>query len=369
MRNLLIYAAGEHDSNIFYATRFPTPDPYLFIQTGKKKVIVVSDLEYSRALKEATVDEVLRSEQLKKEAGLKRARPPEIIFYLLSKYRIKNVVVPADFPLKLADRLRKKGIKLICKDPPFFKERQSKSKWEINAIRKALKVAEEAIDKVVEILRRSRIVGRFIHYKGEVLTSEYLRYVMNLHLISRNYLGGRIVVACGNDACDPHSIGHGPIRAGLPIVVDLFPRSLDTFYWADITRTFIKGVPSKRQHQMYEAVCHAQEVAFKKIRAGIDGKKVHKEVQRYFKEIGFKTGLNRGRMEGFIHGTGHGIGLDIHELPSISKMSTRLVEGAVVTVEPGLYYFNIGGIRLEDMVVVKKRGCIVLTRYPKIFRV
>lgn len=105
------------------------------------------------------------------------------------------------------------------------------------------------------------------------------------------------------------------------------------------------------------------------IRHRIDGSKVHQAVQQTMESKGFRTGYRNGRPEGFIHSTGHGLGLDIHEPPRISRLPEILKKGTVVTVEPGLYYEKIGGIRIEDVVYVTEKGCEVLTKLPRQFEV
>jgi len=151
--------------------------------------------------------------------------------------------------------------------------------------------------------------------------------------------------------------------------MDIFPRDSKSRYFADFTRTVVRGKASKKLRAMYKAVDEGQKIGFKMIRAGVDGGKVHAAIHSRFKELGFHTGIKNGRMQGFFHGTGHGLGLDIHEAPRVSPGRNILKTGHVVTVEPGLYYEGIGGVRLEDVVVVTKTGCRNLTKFPKYLEV
>jgi Xaa-Pro aminopeptidase len=156
------------------------------------------------------------------------------------------------------------------------------------------------------------------------------------------------------------------LRAKEPIIIDIFPRSQKTGYFGDITRTVVRGRASEGVRRLYEAVLGGQKLAFRKVRASVPTAEVHRTVQDFFEQQGYKTGRRRGRMEGFFHGTGHGLGLEIHEAPRMGSHSTgRLTAGQVVTVEPGLYYANLGGVRLEDVALVTGNGARNLTRFAK----
>jgi Xaa-Pro aminopeptidase len=176
-------------------------------------------------------------------------------------------------------------------------------------------------------------------------------------------------VACGEEGCDPHNQGSGPLAPDQPIIIDVFPRDTRSRYFADITRTVVKGRASAQVRRMYEAVAAGQAAALADIRDGVAADMVHRKVQATLEGFGFRTGEENGRMQGFFHGTGHGLGLEIHELPRVSKLPVALRSGHVVTVEPGLYYPGHGGVRIEDVVVVTGTGCRNLTTYPKTLEV
>jgi len=176
-------------------------------------------------------------------------------------------------------------------------------------------------------------------------------------------------VASGQHGCDPHDVGNGPIRAGEPVIIDIFPRSEKTGYFADITRTVVKGKPRPRVREMYDAVLAGQRGALRMIKPGVVASDIHGAILALFEKRGFKTGQIDGRMQGFFHGTGHGLGLEIHEAPRIAMNDTRLEAGMVVTVEPGLYYAGIGGMRIEDTVLVTRTGMRNLTRFPKFLEI
>jgi Xaa-Pro aminopeptidase len=188
---------------------------------------------------------------------------------------------------------------------------------------------------------------------------------INKAILDRGCVAAHTIVACGDQGCDPHNEGTGPLKANQSIILDIFPRSQSSGYWGDITRTVVKGRASERLKILFQAVNHGQKIALKQIKGGVKGSDIHQSVQDYFNQAGFKTRRRNGRMEGFFHGTGHGVGLEIHEAPRLSsRASGRLEAGHVVTVEPGLYYPGVGGVRLEDLVVVTKTGNRNLTKFP-----
>jgi Xaa-Pro aminopeptidase len=198
-----------------------------------------------------------------------------------------------------------------------------------------------------------------------------LRRIIDDELYRHGCLGVETIVACGLEAADPHCKGYGELKAGEPIVMDVFPRSLETLYFADMTRTVFKGEPGAAIKKMYEAVLKAQEDTIAMIRPGVDGSELDKKAREILDAAGFPTTTNERPMRGFIHSLGHGVGLEIHETPSLSPRRDVLREGNVVTNEPGLYYpiasgeIPAGGIRIEDMILITKEGYRNLTEFPK----
>lgn len=207
--------------------------------------------------------------------------------------------------------------------------------------------------------------GGFLYLDGELLTAEALKKIMHVTLMERECVAQHTIVAPGLQGVDPHHSGNGPIRANESIVIDLFPRSERSRYFADMSRTVVKGKASPKLRAMYRAVLNAQECGMELIRDGADGSAIHTKVNAVLEKEGFTTGMVGGRMQGFFHGTGHGVGLDIHEPPRINKTGAVLRTGYVVTVEPGLYYLDTGAIRIEDLVVVTGAGYRNLTNFPK----
>ncbi|HLD56033.1 MAG TPA: Xaa-Pro peptidase family protein [Candidatus Omnitrophota bacterium] len=369
---ILIIAASEGDSNLYYATQFMAPDPFIFMEIRGRKLIVMSELEIDRARKVADVDEVVATSKIVsklKKQGTSRITAAEIAAFLLKERGASKLLVPGNFPIEHADQLRAKGFQIRAKHDPFYDGRMIKTKKEIEAIAQSIRHTERAIAKAVEVLKKSKIKGRYIYYQRRKLTSEMIKQVLNVSLMESGCIAAHTIVSSGKRCVDPHDQGSGPLLANESIIMDVFPRSTETRYFADITRTFVKGKASEKLKKMYRAVLAAQNIAFKRIKNGVDGSKIHEAVMHYFEGLGFKTGEMGGRMQGFFHGTGHGLGLDIHEPPRISLGRDILKAGEVVTVEPGLYYLDAGGVRIEDDVVVTKTGCRNLVKFPKFLEI
>lgn len=364
----LIIAASETDANLFYATRFLAPDPFVFLWHGPEKILLMSDLEVDRARAQAAVDTVLPIryyEDRAKAAGVERPGVSDALYEFLTERQIRSLLVPGSFPVEYADGLRERGLILHVKPEPFFEERLVKSPSEVEAITAALRRTEAAMDSAIATIREAEVRDDLLWWRGNVLTAEKVKHLIAVQLLEDGLIAENTIVACGEDGCDPHNRGSGPLRLGQSIILDIFPRDSESRYHADITRTVVKGRAPEALRRMYQAVLAGQECAFRSIRNGAEGEVIHREVQQTLEESGFQTGEVNGRMQGFFHGTGHGLGLDVHEPPRISKVKATLRTGNVVTVEPGLYYPGVGGVRIEDVVVVTEGGCQNLTKYSK----
>lgn len=381
---MLLKDSSFKNSDIFYATQFSAPDPFIFIKTKKgKKIIVVTELEYGRALKTAKVDKVLLDENFVKREEFKSQLTKknlaydfwrydnEVIDKVLKQYKAKNILVPPDFAYKSAKLLEEKGYKLIYKESnPFFPEREVKTKKEIKYITETQRINEEAMEAAINAIRNSEIKGNKLYLDNEPLTTERVKNIIHMKFLEHDCLPlDGSIVSCGDQCCDPHNSGSGVLKANQTIIIDIYPKSMKHGYWADMTRTVVKGKASKKVKEIYQAVIEAKELAKSEIKEGVIGSKIYYDVLKMFEDKGFPKKESKKGSEGFIHGVGHSLGLDIHELPSISKGDTELKAGNVVTVEPGLYYYGIGGIRQEDIVVVTKKGCKTITKYPEILEI
>lgn len=368
----MIIAASESDANLYYATHFRAPDAFVFVWIGDEKILLMSDLEVDRARAQARVETVLpirTYEARAKACGIERPSVADAVCAFFAERGIQRVVVPGSFPIEHGDALRARGIEVQVRREPFLEERLVKTPAEVECILKAMRRTEAVLDAAINAIREADVVDGALRWRGTVLTSEAVKRLIATRLLDDGLLAQHTIVACGDAACDPHNEGAGPLRAGEGIIIDVFPQDEDSRYFADITRTVVKGRAPEALRTMYRAVADGQECAFRLIRDGVDGDAVHREVQATLEKHGFRTGEVNGRMQGFFHGTGHGLGLEVHELPRVSKVPATLRTGNVVTVEPGLYYPGIGGVRIEDVVVVTERGCTNLTAYPKTLEV
>ena len=366
-------ADSERDANMLYATGLFVPDPFIYLNFGRRPLLVMSDLEIDRAREQAPHCRVVSfsaCQQKLRRDGVKSPGFARVIRELLRGKKFRRAIVPDNFPLGLARELKKLGVKLKPR-AGFFPRREIKSADEVRKISAALAMAEVGMAEGMEVLRRSKIArDRKLIYHGLPLTSEKLRSVIDCAILQACGLAANTIVAGGRQACDPHERGHGPLRAHEPVIIDIFPRSQCTGYFGDITRTVVRGRASEAVRKLYDTVWRGQKIGFEKIRAKAKTADVHKAVQGFFVQQGFKTGRRNGRMEGFFHGTGHGLGLEIHEAPRIGATSTdKLRPGHVVTVEPGLYYPEIGGVRLEDVALVTGNGAKNLTRFEKVLEI
>ena len=366
----LFIAASEQDSNLYYATKFMAPDPFIYLELKGERLLVMSDLEMDRARAEASVDRVLsysEVEQKAKKQGIKDPTAVDIVHVVLKESKIRRLLVPANFPIIHAARLQERGYSLKPKRDPFYEQRVVKTAEEVRHIEAAQRATEEAVAAAHAMLRKVEIKGEQLWLDGTVVTSERIKKLINVKLMERDCIAQHTIVAGGEQACDPHNEGSGPLPAHRSIIFDVFPRSATSRYFADMSRTVICGTASPELKRLYRTVKDAQEDAIDKIRDGADGMKIHQGICARFEKAGYKTGLVNGRMQGYFHGTGHGVGLDIHEAPRISRTGSPLQEGHVVTVEPGLYYPGLGAVRIEDMVLVTKDGCRNLTNFQKVF--
>lgn len=366
---IVMISASEIDSNLYYATRFAAPDAFIFVQVGAEKILVMSDLELDRARSQARVDTILSCSAYEKTArqkGIDAPSLPDILDLVLRERGVRSLLVPGSFGIEYADNLRAKGYTIAFKREPFFEARLVKSDEEIEAIRATQRATEQAVGTAISAIGAAKVDdGGFLYLDGELLTAEMLKKMMHTTLMEYECTAQHTIVAPGLQGVDPHHHGSGPIRANESIVIDVFPKSQRTRYVADMSRTVVKGKASPKLRAMYRAVLSAQERGIELIRDGVDGKMIHAQVNAVLEKEGFTTGMMGGRMQGFFHGTGHGVGLDIHEPPRINKMSAVLRTGHVVTVEPGLYYLDAGAVRVEDLVVVTATGCRNLTTFPK----
>ena len=368
--------ADAGDSDQRYLSGFDAPDPFVTLYDGGTHLLV-SGLEYGRARAESRADTVSRHtdygyRDLLEEHGRAGAKA-RMIDAFLADHGVEAVAVPERFPVALADDLRERDIDVAPEtDDVLTGIRAVKADEEIDHVREAQRANEKAMRTAEELLNEATVEvgdeGEVLHHGDEPLTSERVRTEIEIALLREGCSLDETIVACGSDAADPHDRGSGPLRPNETIVIDIFPRSKETKYHADMTRTFVVGEPSETAREWYELTTRAKTAALEAIEPGVTGKEVHAAACDVYEEAGLPTLRSDESAEtGFIHSTGHGIGLDVHELPRLSESGGELKPGHVVTVEPGLYDPEVGGVRIEDLVVVREGGYENLTDYPEEF--
>lgn len=367
-RAKFIIASSEASADLLYATKFRAPDDFVFVEAQGKKALLLSDLEVDRGRREAQVDEVVAYSEVEKAVqGSKKRKPAfaKVVAAFLKKRGVKSVVVPANFPLGYARQLKKENLKVRPAETAFYPERQRKTAPEIAAIEAALRITETGLARGLEILKASAIRkdGRLIWNK-RVLTAETLRQEIEVAIVrAGGEARGDTIVACGDQACDPHERGSGPLFAHQLIILDIFPRDARSGYFGDMTRTVVRGKASDAQRHLWETCLEGQRRALEAMKPGAPGLEIHEGIKTFFAGSGYPTEIKDGRWQGFFHGTGHGLGLEIHETPRFS--ATKFQPGQVITVEPGIYIPGLGGVRHEDVALVTDEGNRVLSNFPK----
>jgi Xaa-Pro aminopeptidase len=363
----LIVAASEQDPDMLYATRMFVPDPFIFLQQNGKRTIVLSDLEIDRGRKQATADEILPYSKFEREVqGTRKKTPPfeKVLSHFLRKRGVRSALVPSNFQLGFARELAANKIRLQTTNGLFWPERERKNEAELRLMRRALSITEAGMARAIEVLHAAKPGrGKKLAWAGRTLTSEILRAEIDSAILHVGGLPANTIVAGGDQACDPHERGSGPLFANSLIILDIFPRDAASGYYGDMTRTIVRGQANDEQRKLWETVRAGQALALKKMKPGVDGLKLHNEIKKYFHDQGYPTEVRKGRQVGFFHGTGHGLGLEIHEYPRFQK--TVFKPGQVITVEPGLYYPGLGGVRIEDVVAVTANGIRMISRFEK----
>ncbi|MBQ4107098.1 MAG: M24 family metallopeptidase [Lentisphaeria bacterium] len=354
----LIIAAGTDAADLRYVSGFAAPDSFLWFRCGGECAIVVSQLEYSRALASVKPGvNVLLLENLGARSWVDAA------LTIARSRGIGTFRVPADFPLALAERLRGGCVGVVAQMGTFCPERQFKSQTEKDAIIRALRVTEQGMRRAVEVIGAASVGNDgVLRYDGEILTSERLRFEIDSRLLRLGAVAVDTIAAAGVQSAAPHQVGSGPIRAGVPIVIDIFPRMNDSGYWGDLTRTVAKQEMAPVVAAAYDAVKRARDLTEPMMVPGAIPADIHCRAQQILTEAGFPTGRDQNGAYGFFHSLGHGVGLEIHEDPRISPGNRQPLRGGeVITDEPGVYYPAWGGVRLENMIYVGQNGAERLT--------
>lgn len=355
----VIYNTPRQDKNLLYWGHFDAPDPFFVLKVGEQKLAFVSGLEYGRCKESSTFDEVFLMPDVQKRSVLAYPQEaPWVAFfrYLQQQYAIDCFVVPNDFPASVYAQCYQ-TVPLRFDAAAFETARAIKTASEIDEIRKACKVTADILEYAKSIVHQSTVRNHQLEYEGSVLTSERLRMLMEQYGFNHGACAEDTIVAGGKQAAQPHHKGEGPLYEGQLIVLDCFPYLKQSGYYGDMTRTVVKGHANPEQIGMYQCVRDCQQALIERIHPGVLTSDLMQFALDFFERAGF--GLKQTSMgcEGFIHSVCHGLGLDLHEYPSVGTQAIALEAGMVITVEPGLYFYDIGGVRIEDDVVVTPTGC------------
>ena len=358
------------DSDQRYVSGFTAPDPFQTLVTADGVHLLVSGLEYGRAQSEAATDSVSRRaaydyQELVGQYGSHEGNLRTIAAFL-DDHGVDSIAVPRTFPTGTADGLREHGLEVTVESDGVVEGiRSRKTPWEREQIRRTQEANEAAMARAQELIGTAEVDddGTLVA-DGEPLTSERVKTEIEVTLLRHGCGLDDTIVACGADGADPHDRGSGPLRAEELIVIDIFPRDKETGYFADMTRTVARGDPGEEARRRYEVTKEAYEAALEAVEPGVTGAAVHDVACDVIEAAGYETLRSDPATEtGFIHSTGHGVGLDIHEGPSISPAGEGLEPGHVLTIEPGIYDPAVGGVRIEDLVVVTEDGYENLTDY------
>ena len=363
--------ADSSESDQLYLSGYDAPDPFTTLYVDGEVHLLVSGLEYGRAKNQSRGDTVSRTADYGLYDLLEEYEPAEassrVRAAFLEDHGVESVLCPRRFPLGVADGLREAGIEVTAETDSVLEDiRAVKTTEEIEHVRATQQANQKAMAAAEDLLAAATVEDGLLYYEGELLTSERVKEEIEITLLGHGCALDETIVACGADAAEAHNRGSGPLAADESIVIDIFPKDKETKYFGDMTRTFVVGEPSEEIRRRFEVTEGAFEAALDALEPGATGGEVHDAVCDVYEDAGYPTLRSDGTTEvGFIHSTGHGVGLDVHDPPSVGPTGDELVPGHVVTIEPGLYDPDVGGVRLEDLVVVTDDGYENLNEYPK----
>jgi Xaa-Pro aminopeptidase len=371
--DVLIYADSLRSPELRHEVPIAIPDAFLYAEKDGERHVVASSFELDRIAEAAPSLDLMPLEEFGIDElyaqGLTRDQIElEIVLRAARRFGIEDAIVPPGFPLELADHLRENGIKLSADRKGFVARRRVKNDAELAGIRRAQRAAEAAMSAARELLRSAERRNGDLVLDGEPLTCERIKLAVEQAFTANGAFADEFIVSHGPQTAVGHDMGSGPIAPDEPICLDLFPRDRESGCFADMTRTFVVGEPSDELAEYHRLCREALDRSVAAIKAGVAGSDVNRLCCEIFEEHGFPTLLSKkaGQVlkDGFYHSLGHGVGLEVHEQPTLGRGPGDLVAGDVVAVEPGLYRHGYGGCRLEDIVLVTENGAEVLTEYP-----
>lgn len=378
MPALLLFGDTERSPALRHELPIPIIDPLMFVELDGRAAVLTSQLERARIAAARPELEILDyfdfgMKELR-EQGLRWAEAErEVCARVVQHLGITEALIPGDFPVGLADRLRGDGVALTLDDRAFIARRRVKRGAELDGIRAAARAAEKGMAAAAELLARAEPgEDGDLYLDGEQLTAERVRWAMRAACAEAGAPCPPDVMVSSVRAAFGHDPGHGPLPAGLPITVDLWPQDEATGCWADMTRTFVVGDPTPENAQLIaeqeELVRAALEDARRAARPGVTGRELYDATCDRFEAAGYRTqrtGPGDDPAEGFQFSLGHGVGLEVHEEPALGLGGREpLVPGDVLAIEPGLWDRRIGAVRFEDLLLVTDDGAQTLTDYP-----
>ena len=373
---ILIAGIPSHNMTFQHRIRFSVGDPAAFIEWSRDgaihRTLIIRDIEMDRARKEVAVDEVKCPADFSPESGLSGDREiatAQAVAEMLVRNGFEEVVSDRSLPLAFLDQLRERGIAVHCDYDLGVLDRRTKDDQEIEYLARAQEVTEQAMRMACETIANAEAnADGVLQVDGRPLDSERVRAMIDHFFLDRGFTSPPSIVAGGVIGADCHDIGRGSLKTGEPVIVDIFPRDNATLYNGDCTRSVVHGDVPDRIRDMHATVVEAKDAAEAVVRAGVTGQAVHEAAIGVIRARGYEVGLPDADAPadycGMVHGTGHGIGLEVHELPLLDFGGPEILCGDALTIEPGLYSRAIGGIRVEDMVIVQEDGCRNLNRLP-----
>jgi Xaa-Pro aminopeptidase len=373
MTDILIVGDTERSPELRHEIPLHIGDEFLYAETGGRRVTVIWSVEGDRVAKIDQTIEIIASETFPPDDLIRDGVDiydlgPALAARMVASLGITSAKVPAAFPLRVADELRRNGVELVVDQRLFDDRRRRKTPAELAGIRVASRAVSASIEEISGLLARSEpgAEGRVVD--GEALTSELLKAKASAVLATHGCRGDDMIVAVGPQSADGHDQGSGRIANDDVVLCDVFPRHLESACYSDMSRTFLVGEPDPELVEWHAQCVEALELSRALVRPGANGADLHRAVSTFFEERGHRTALSKAEgevlREGYNHALGHGVGLDVHEAPSLGKVGHDFVAGDVITLEPGLYRHGFGGIRVEDLVVVTADGCETLTHFP-----
>ena len=367
---ILLFGDSYKQPSVLWRTGFSVPDPVIYVEAEGRGTLLVSPMEFPRAQKQARVDSVRSVEDFGWSEARQRdgqaAADVAVITAVLEEIGAGRVRVEPNFPLDLARALEARDVEVVV-DTDLDAGRRHKQPSEVEAIRATQAAAQAGVRRAQELLRGAEVRDGMLYHEGEPLTSKVLITAIELELLRLGCAADGTIAAGGPGSADPHASDTGHLAANQPVILDIFPQDKTTRYFGDVTRTFVVGEPDDTWQRMHATVHEAYKTALSLVRAGAAGRDIHMAVSRVIYDAGFGTLVEGMRREGvptMHHGTGHGVGLEIHEPPRVADMPGVLEAGDVVTIEPGLYHPDYGGVRIEDTVLVTADGYENLTDLP-----